>query len=57
MLCELGHALGISIVAEGIEDDDQRRFAQDMGCQYGQGILLGAPTTPEEALQRVTQHV
>lgn len=56
MLCDLGHALGISIVAEGIEDDEQRRFAQDMGCQYGQGVLLGAPTTPEKALEHVTQH-
>ena len=57
MLCELGHALGISIVAEGIEDDDQRRFAQDMGCQYGQGILLGPPTTADQALEHAARHV
>jgi EAL domain-containing protein (putative c-di-GMP-specific phosphodiesterase class I) len=57
MLCDLGHALGISIVAEGIEDDDQRRFAQDMGCQYGQGILLGPPTTADQALEHAARHV
>ena len=57
MLCDLGHALGISIVAEGIGDDDQRRFAQDMGCQYGQGILLGPPTTADQALEHAARHV
>jgi diguanylate cyclase (GGDEF)-like protein len=53
MVCDLGHALGIDIVAEGIEDEDQRRFAVDMGCQYGQGIMLGAPTPAEPALSSV----
>lgn len=53
MVCDLGHALGMDIVAEGIEDEDQRRFAQDMGCQLGQGIMLGSPTPAETALNLV----
>jgi EAL domain-containing protein (putative c-di-GMP-specific phosphodiesterase class I) len=36
-------ALGMQAVAEGIETEDQRRTLLDMGCELGQGYLLGRP--------------
>jgi diguanylate cyclase (GGDEF)-like protein/PAS domain S-box-containing protein len=39
-LCE---ALNISVIAEGIEEQDQRVLLTELGCAYGQGYLLGRP--------------
>jgi EAL domain-containing protein (putative c-di-GMP-specific phosphodiesterase class I) len=38
-------ALGIHVVAEGIENERQRRTLTALGCDYGQGFLLGRPST------------
>jgi diguanylate cyclase (GGDEF)-like protein/PAS domain S-box-containing protein len=40
----LGHNLGLSIVAEGIETPQQLAFIQAERCDYVQGYLLGRPT-------------
>jgi EAL domain-containing protein (putative c-di-GMP-specific phosphodiesterase class I) len=45
----MGHSLGLSIIAEGVETEDQRRFLADQGCDRLQGYLLGRPM-PAEAL-------
>ncbi len=39
----LCRALHIDVVAEGIEEEDQRRMLSRLGCSYGQGYLLGRP--------------
>ena len=36
-------ALGVSVVAEGVEDDAQRGMLAALGCGYAQGYLLGRP--------------
>ena len=40
----MGHALGIQVVAEGIETRTQAGQAADLGCDYGQGFLFARPT-------------
>jgi diguanylate cyclase (GGDEF)-like protein len=40
---ELGHALGLRIVAEGIEDNRTLDLLTDMGCDLGQGYLISIP--------------
>lgn len=39
----LGKKLGLSIVAEGVEHEAQRRFLAESGCDALQGYLLGRP--------------
>ena len=39
----LARALGMDVVAEGIETRDQQRALAAMGCEFGQGYLLGRP--------------
>lgn len=39
----LAHALGQSVVAEGIEDEATFRLLKDLGCDHGQGYYLGRP--------------
>jgi diguanylate cyclase (GGDEF)-like protein len=42
-LVELGKALRLHTLAEGIEDRDQLRQLQSEDCDFGQGFLLGRP--------------
>ncbi len=37
----LARALGLTVIAVGIETDEQRVDMRDAGCDYGQGHLLG----------------
>jgi len=45
-LVELGKALGLQSVAEGIEHVAQLRQLQLEECEFGQGFLLGRPQDP-----------
>jgi EAL domain-containing protein (putative c-di-GMP-specific phosphodiesterase class I) len=40
---EVARALGMTTVAEGIETEAQLRAVQAVGCDVGQGFLLGRP--------------
>ncbi len=47
--------LGLRVVAEGVESEDQMRFLQDVGCEEGQGFLF-APPMPAAELERRFAH-
>jgi len=44
----MGHALGLTVIAEGVETREQMEFLRENGCDALQGYLLGRPTTAEE---------
>lgn len=43
----MGGALGLAVVAEGVETDGQRQFLASRGCNFGQGYLFGRPLAAE----------
>lgn len=47
-LCELGAALDLGVVAEGVERTEQVVLLQEAGCTVAQGVLLGIPRSVEE---------
>ncbi|MDO8606361.1 MAG: EAL domain-containing response regulator [Phaeospirillum sp.] len=44
---QLGHRLGLKVVAEGVETEEQMEFVKLIGCEEAQGFLLGCPCTAE----------
>jgi diguanylate cyclase (GGDEF)-like protein len=47
MIIELGSLFGVSIVAEGIERQDQLDALAELSCEMGQGFFLGRPLDGE----------
>lgn len=45
----LADQLGMDVVAEGVETQDQFRIVRALGCAYGQGYHLARPLEPEDA--------
>jgi diguanylate cyclase (GGDEF)-like protein len=39
----LAHELKLTVVAEGVENDDDAAMLKQLGCEQGQGYLFGAP--------------
>lgn len=47
----MGKSLGLSLVSEGIETEDQLRFVQKEQCDIGQGYFFSKPVAAEEITQ------
>ena len=45
----MSHSLGVKVVCEGVEKEDQLRYLQDNHCDQVQGNLLSAPLQRQEA--------
>ncbi len=45
---ETGHAMRLTVVAEGIETEDQRAFLSGIGCDEGQGYLFSHPLPADQ---------
>jgi len=49
----MGQALGLQVVAEGVETCDQARQLQSMGCSQAQGFLFARPLTGDAAIELI----
>jgi diguanylate cyclase (GGDEF)-like protein len=48
-LVELGHALGLVVIADGVDTAAQLEQLRELGCDAAQGDLIGPPVTGEQA--------
>ncbi|MCK0714412.1 putative bifunctional diguanylate cyclase/phosphodiesterase [Chromohalobacter sarecensis] len=55
-IIDLARGLGLTVVAEGIETQEQMDVLRGLGCPIGQGYLLGRPRPVESFLWRLSQH-
>jgi len=48
-ILNLGHSLGLKVVAEGVETLKQVNMLREIGCDYWQGYYFSKPVTADEA--------
>jgi len=56
-IVELGRALGLEMVAEGIETREQAHWFQSLGCEFGQGYFFSEPLCPATAGEYLAAHL
>ena len=48
MIVELAHTLGMEVVAEGVESEEQSQLLREMGCDMAQGFHFAKPLPAED---------
>jgi EAL domain-containing protein (putative c-di-GMP-specific phosphodiesterase class I) len=54
-ILDLARVLGMDVVAEGIETEEQLSLLTQMGCRYGQGYLFAPPLPADEIAEVLSQ--
>ena len=52
----MAHALGLRVVAEGVDADEQFRILEELGCDEIQGFLIAGPLAPAELVRFLVAH-
>lgn len=52
----LTHALGMDVVAEGVETAEQLAMLRTLGCEYGQGYYFAKPLSVQDAEELLTSN-
>jgi diguanylate cyclase (GGDEF)-like protein/PAS domain S-box-containing protein len=55
--CALGHSLGLEIIAEGVETEEQAMAVEALGCTQLQGYYLSRPLSAERATEMLRRFV
>jgi diguanylate cyclase (GGDEF)-like protein len=48
MIVSLAHTLGLKVIAEGVEEDEQMEMLRELGCDQIQGFLTGRPLPADQ---------
>ncbi|MEN8179029.1 MAG: EAL domain-containing protein [Pseudomonadota bacterium] len=48
-IISMAHSMGMYVVAEGVETEEQKQFLSDAGCDVVQGFLTGKPVPAKRA--------
>jgi diguanylate cyclase (GGDEF)-like protein/PAS domain S-box-containing protein len=51
-IIQLGKSLNLSVIAEGVENEQQAAFLLRHGCNRAQGYLYSRPVAPQEVLEQ-----
>jgi EAL domain-containing protein (putative c-di-GMP-specific phosphodiesterase class I) len=52
----MGKALGLKVIAEGVETSEQLAVLRDLGCDVGQGYLFARPMPAAQFLEFIQNH-
>ena len=53
-IVQMGHSLGLRVVVEGVESEEQEIFLRAIGCRHVQGFRYGRPMLLADLLARFT---
>ena len=53
---QMAQGLSLTVVAEGVENDEQRRFLVDQGCDLLQGELISKPLPADDLVRWIAAH-
>ena len=53
---ELGHDLGVEVIAEYVETEKQRDLLNDLGCHWYQGYLYSKPIMLDEFIAFINDY-
>ncbi|MFA5560651.1 MAG: GGDEF domain-containing phosphodiesterase [Acholeplasmataceae bacterium] len=56
MITSLAKGIGLSVIAEGVEDEKQNQWIYRQGCSIIQGYLLSRPVVKEKALEIIEEY-
>jgi diguanylate cyclase (GGDEF)-like protein/PAS domain S-box-containing protein len=54
-IISMGRTLGLEVIAEGVESEDQLELLRQYGCNAYQGYLFGAPLPAKDLERRMTE--
>jgi diguanylate cyclase (GGDEF)-like protein len=54
-MIDIGHALGLKVVAEGVETRNAWSILTDWGCDYAQGFYVASPRPADELVEWLAQ--
>jgi EAL domain-containing protein (putative c-di-GMP-specific phosphodiesterase class I) len=54
-IVSMGHALGLSVIAEGVETREQLGFLRDCSCDLAQGYFFARPMPPLECERAIVE--
>lgn len=56
VLIFLGHRMGLKVIAEGVETEQQFEYLRQYGCNHMQGYLLSRPLPEDEVLKLLREN-
>lgn len=56
-IISIGHIMGLDVIAEGVEEEEQLASLKDIGCDYIQGFIWGRPLPMNEAERLVMEQM
>lgn len=53
---DVSHVMGLEVIAEGVEEEDQYQQLKELGCDYIQGYYFGRPMSEDALAELIHQH-